>query len=150
MEHVVFFHGQDGSEQYRRAAGLEEAVRHVEHLRNADGVEDCRVYSLAEVPLRVKTVYVVEMPETAASAEPVAEEPAAPEASEPEPEPEPVMANPLAELTVPAMPETQPVAAMPEEQAVPGGEFAPVDVPAEPVVSNGSSTGPRGLGFFAR
>ena len=158
MEHVVFYTGQDGSERYRRAAGLEEAVRHVEHLSNAEGVSDCRVYALSEVPLRVKTVYVVEVSEAAAPAP--AAPPAAEAASEPAPEPT-AAADPMAELTVPAMPEMpefvpMPVASAPEQPAAPTApepspEAEVVFAAPEPAASNGNgSTPPRSLGFFAR
>jgi hypothetical protein len=131
VEHVVFFTGADGVSQYRRTPSLEEAVRVVEHLRNVEGVEDSRVFELAEVPLAFKTVYRVEIPGVTTDAPaalpplpPMPAMPAIPELDLPEAveggEPQPVMA------------------------AVPGEQFE-----AEPEApSNGRSS--RGTGFFSR
>ncbi len=66
MEHVVFFPAQDGSPAFRRVAGLEEAVRLVEHLRNVENVGEVSVHALSEVPLAFKTWYRVEVPAPAA------------------------------------------------------------------------------------
>src|SRR5689334_19036992 len=75
MDHVVFFPAHDGTPAFRRVASLEEAVRLVEHLRNAEGVDQVGVYALTEVPLAFKAYYKVEMPEGApAETEAVAEE----------------------------------------------------------------------------
>lgn len=62
MEHVVFFPAPDGTPAFRRFAGLEEAVRFVEHLRNVENVSSASVYSLTEVPLSFKAWYRVEIP----------------------------------------------------------------------------------------
>ena len=62
MEHVVFFPAPDGTPAFRRFAGLEEAVRFVEHLRNVENVSSASVYSLTEVPLAFKAWYRVELP----------------------------------------------------------------------------------------
>ncbi len=73
MEHVVFFPAHDGTPAFRRVATLEDAVRLVEHLRNAEGVSEVSVHALAEVPLAFKAWYRVELPEAveAPVAEPV-------------------------------------------------------------------------------
>ena len=65
MEHVVFFPAQDGTPAFRRFAGLEDAVRFVEHLRNVENVSGASVHSLTEVPLSFKAWYRVELPATA-------------------------------------------------------------------------------------
>ena len=65
MEHVVFFPAQDGTPAFRRFAGLEDAVRFVEHLRNVENVGGASVHSLTEVPLSFKAWYRVELPATA-------------------------------------------------------------------------------------
>lgn len=65
MEHVVFFPAQDGTPAFRRFAGLEDAVRFVEHLRNVENVAGASVYSLTEVPLAFKAWYRVEIPTSA-------------------------------------------------------------------------------------
>jgi hypothetical protein len=62
VEHVVFFPAPDGTPAFRRFAGLEEAVRFVEHLRNLENVSSASVYSLTEVPLAFKAWYRVELP----------------------------------------------------------------------------------------
>ncbi len=64
MEHVVFFPAPDGTPAFRRFAGLDDAVRFVEHLRNVENVSEASVYSLTEVPLSFKTWYRVEVPTT--------------------------------------------------------------------------------------
>jgi len=79
VEHVVFFPAPDGTPAFRRFAGLEDAVRFVEHLRNVENVSSASVYSLTEVPLSFKAWYRVELPgEPAGSSAPAeAAQPAA-------------------------------------------------------------------------
>ncbi|MCU1595654.1 MAG: hypothetical protein JWO12_3046 [Frankiales bacterium] len=121
MEHVVFFPAHDGTPAFRRVAGLEDAVRLVEHLRNVEGIAEVSVHSLAEVPLAFKAWYRVELP---------ADAPVAVEAA-----PEPDVAAPAAEeVGVPAVVEDipeQPVVAL--------------------AASNGQAVGggSKSLGFFA-
>lgn len=67
MEHVVFFPAPDGTPAFRRFAGLEEAVRFVEHLRNVENVSEASVHALTEVPLSFKAWYRVELPASAES-----------------------------------------------------------------------------------
>ena len=62
MEHVVFFPAHDGSPAFRRVAGLDEAVRLVEHLRNVEGVDEVSCHALSEVPLAFRAYYRVEVP----------------------------------------------------------------------------------------
>ena len=119
MEHVVFYPAHDGSPAFRRVAGLEEAVRLVEHLRNVEGVSEVSVHALAEVPLAFKAYYRVEVP-----AEPVAE---------PVAEAVPA-AEPLPEVAPDLVPE-QPQAEQP----------AVVLAASDGVAVGGS----RSLGFFA-
>ena len=80
MEHVVFFPAPDGTPAFRRFAGLEEAVRFVEHLRNVENVSSASVYSLTEVPLSFKAWYRVEVPGEASEASEAAEAVEAPSA----------------------------------------------------------------------
>src|SRR3954471_16129326 len=124
MEHVVFHPGPDGAPAFRRFGSLEDAVRFVEHLRNAEGVSEVSVHALAPVPVAFRAYYKVEVPEHApaldvpAQSEPVLE--AVPAAAEPDrfrgpPPPgggrvrgEPVMAEPVMGEPVmgePVMPE---------------------------------------------
>src|SRR3954469_24727594 len=62
MEHVVFHPGPDGSPSFRRFGSLEDAVRFVEHLRNAEGVSEVSVHALAPVPVAFRAYYKVEVP----------------------------------------------------------------------------------------
>jgi hypothetical protein len=123
VEHVVFFTGADGAALFRRMPTLEEAVRFVEHLRNVEGVEDSRVYSMTEIPLQFKTVYRVEIPgmESPAPLPPMPAMPAELEAAAAEAPGEPAMA------------------------AVPSEPYVAPEPTPEPV-----SNGRRGNGFFAR
>jgi hypothetical protein len=147
VEHVVFFTGADGAALYRRMPSLEEAVRFVEHLRNVEGVEDSRVYSMTEVPLAFKTVYRVEIPGQTAEAAP------APLPPMPPMPPMPGLEAPVAEVPVeePAEAPADMPADMPAEApepvmaAVPG---EPYEVSAEEP-SNGRPAH-RGMGFFTR
>jgi len=133
MEHVVFHPGPDGSPAFRRFGSLEDAVRFVEHLRNAEGVSEVSVHGLAPVPLSFRAYYKVEVPvdqapvDVPAPSEPVLE--AMPMVAEqPVAEPvmaeavEPVMAEPM--LAEPAMADATAAAEQP-------------------------SNGKRSLGFFA-
>ena len=134
MEHVVFHPGPDGSPSFRRVGSLEDAVRFVEHLRNAEGVSEVSVHALAPVPLAFRAYYKVEVPveqapvDVPAPSEPVFE--AAPMA--PEQAAEPVMAEPVMAEAAMAEP-----------------------VMAEPVMAEAAaaaeqpSNGKRSLGFFA-
>src|SRR5438270_2316873 len=130
MEHVVFHPGPDGSPAFRRFGSLEDAVRFVEHLRNAEGLSEVSVHSLGPVQLSFRAYYKVEVPvdhapvDVPAPSEPVLE--AMPMAAElPVAEPvmaEPVMAEPV--MAEPAMAEATAAAEQP-------------------------SNGKRSLGFFA-
>lgn len=116
MEHVIFFPAHDGSPAFRRVPSIEEAVRLVEHLRNAEGVSEVSVHALAEVPLAFKTWYRVEVPSGEAPA--VAEAP----------------------VQTPTL-------------AADAFAVAPLDMPAQPVVTLAASNGhpveaPVSLGFF--
>jgi len=113
MEHVVFFPAHDGTPAFRRLASLEEAVRLVEHLRNAEGVDHVSVHALTEVPLEFKAYYRVEMPGGVQESVPVA--PVAP-AGEVAPVVAPEQAAvPVAQPVAPAVPEQaeQPLAEAP-------------------------------------
>src|SRR5690349_15894988 len=108
MEHVVFHPGPDGSPAFRLFGSLEDAVRFLEHLRNAERVSEVSVHALAPVPVAFRAYYKVEVPEQA----PVAEVPAPTEpvleAVPAAPEPavaEPVMAEPA--MAEPVMAEAQ-------------------------------------------
>ena len=65
MSHMVIYRSLDGQAVYHQAEGLEEAVRHVESLRNAGQGDDARIFRMHEVPIAVKTYYRVEVSEDA-------------------------------------------------------------------------------------
>jgi hypothetical protein len=122
MEHVVFYPALDGSPAFRRFGNLEDAVRFVEHLRNAEGVSEVSVHALSPVPLAFRAYYKVEVPQ-----EPVGE--AAPAIDVPAPS-EPVLES------VPEPAEAAPVA-------------EPVLAEATIGAPEPSPNGKRSLGFFA-
>jgi len=132
MEHVVFYPALDGAPAFRRFASLDDAVRFVEHLRNAEGVSEVSVHALAPVPLAFRAYYKVEVPQDS----PVAEH------------------APAAEAPVPS----EPVYDVPAPAEAPAAEFVapePVAVEPEPamaeavVVAPPASNGKKSLGFFA-
>ena len=127
MEHVVFFPAPDGTPAFRRLAGLDEAVRLVEHLRNVEGVSSASVHALTEVPLAFRAYYRVELP----SAVDVPAQADAPPVE---------AAAPVEGTAAVAASEPVPVLALVEEPAV----------EPEPAMSagNGHAT-PTSLGFFA-
>jgi hypothetical protein len=164
VEHVVFFPAADGSPAFRRVPALEDAVRLVEHLRNAEGVADVTVHALGdEVPLSFRAYYRVEVPAPADVLGGPAPVPAVGPTPSPlpglpvepahvvfaeaaqaiEPVAEPVVAESLAEL--------EPVldSLLPEQ---PAGEpaLAVGQAPAEDgVPGNGHRDSIKSLGFFA-
>ena len=73
MPHMVIFRSSEGKPGYHQAETLDDAVRFVERLRNQEGVTDCRIFRMQEVPLEVKTYYKVEVAPSADAA-PVVEE----------------------------------------------------------------------------
>ncbi|MDQ1699128.1 MAG: hypothetical protein QOG34_991 [Frankiaceae bacterium] len=130
MEHVVFYPALDGAPAFRRFASLDEAVRFVEHLRNAEGVSEVSVHTLAPVPLAFRAYYKVEVPQDDAPAAPVAEVAEVPVVPAPS---EPVYDVPAPAAEVPAV-EPEPVPAL-------------AAVEPEPVMV--SPNGKKSLGFFA-
>jgi hypothetical protein len=170
VEHVVFFPAPDGNPAFRRLPSLDDAVRFVEHLRNADGVTEVSVHALTAVPLAVRTVYRVEVvsgdaaetPAPAASAAPAPEAAAIPE--QPAPAVEPVAPVEVAPVEVPAAtaeasvaPESavavaEPAAEAPAESADEASveDQAPEAGADEAAVGAGNGSGEvHSLGFFA-
>lgn len=79
MPHMVIFRTTEGKQAYHPTEALEDAIRFVEHLRNAEQVTDVHVFRLQEVPLEFKVLYKVEVggpgseePSAAGTAPPVA------------------------------------------------------------------------------
>ena len=172
MEHVVFFTGPDRAPQFRRTPSLDEAVRFVESLRNGEGIDDSKVYSLTEIPLRFQTYYRVEVPTDAAAGAPAPAAPpaaaaapeavtppaaptlAAPEAAEPPRAPDVAPApapEPIVEVVPPPATEQvfEPIAVATDNADASGGADAgSADGDAADATTNGKPN--RGLGFFAR
>jgi hypothetical protein len=140
MEHVVFYPALDGAPAFRRFVSLEEAVRFVEHLRNAEGVSEVSVHTLSPVPLAFRAYYKVEVPQEPAAAVaevPAQSEPSAAEAVAAEPaEPGPV--EPAYDVPAAAA-EAEPAPVVPE----------PVMAEAVVVAPAASPNGKKSLGFFA-
>jgi hypothetical protein len=149
MEHVVFFPGADAAPSFQRFASLEEAVRFVEHLRNAEDVSEVSVHGLTPVPVAFRAYYKVEVPVTDGSDAPSLLEVPAPSA------PVDAMDEPsagLAELAEMAdRAELADMTALAEVPDVPelmdGAE--PALVPVSDPDAEPSSNGKRSLGFFA-
>jgi hypothetical protein len=132
MEHVVFYPGPDAAPAFRRFATLEEAVRFVEHLRNAEEVSEVSVHALSPVPVAFRAYYKVEVPVAEMPAPVLAEVPV--QSVEPV---EPVEVTPVAELAeVPALADT-------------ADEVDPALVPVAAGEPEPAANGKRSLGFFA-
>jgi hypothetical protein len=134
MEHVVFHPGPDGSPAFHRFGSLEDAVRFVEHLRNAEGVSEVSVHALAPVPLSFRAYYKVEVP------------------ADQQPVDVPVQSEPMLEAVAVAAPvEAAPLEAVPVEAAP--VEAAPVLAEVQYAEATAAaeqpSNGKRSLGFFA-
>jgi len=113
MSHVVVYSSVDGQRVHHQVEGLDEAVRHVEHLRNAGQGTDARIFRMIEVPIEVKTYYRVEVaamadgmaaPGLAAPVAPVAAtaQPAKVSSAGPAPAPAAAAAGPAAVPAAPA------------------------------------------------
>lgn len=61
MPHMVVFRSGEGKPGYHQVETLDDAVRFVERLRNQEGIADCRVFRMDEVPLEFKTYVKVEV-----------------------------------------------------------------------------------------
>jgi hypothetical protein len=69
VSHMVIFRSTDGKSGYHQTEELDEAIRFVERLRNAEGVEQARIFRLEEVGFEFRPYYRVEV--GAAGAAPV-------------------------------------------------------------------------------
>ena len=61
MEHLVRFTTAHGRDAQHVSASLEDALRFVERLRNAEEANVVGVYRLQEVPIAFKTYYKAEL-----------------------------------------------------------------------------------------
>ncbi|MFN0089643.1 MAG: hypothetical protein ACKVWR_05150, partial [Acidimicrobiales bacterium] len=84
---MVIYRGADGRPGFQQTESLAEAIGFVEKLRNAEGVENARIYRLEQVTFSFETYYKVRVAEgaapavaSAATAPPTPAPPAAPAA----------------------------------------------------------------------
>lgn len=61
VPYVVNYENADGSPGWHSVPEIEEAVRFVEHLRNADGLEDARIFKLEPVTFDFRPYFRVEL-----------------------------------------------------------------------------------------
>jgi hypothetical protein len=61
VEHLVRFTTAEGREGHHYADSLEETLKFVERLRNAEEAQDVRVFRLREVPIEFRAYYKVEL-----------------------------------------------------------------------------------------
>ena len=155
MGHMVIFQGGDGKPGYHQVDDLDEAIQHVEHLRNDEGVEQARIFHTEEVAFEFRPYFRVEVGGAAAATEqPAAEAPAPvrPRTSpwtrplEQAPEPQPA-------LVEAAVVEPQPLeAALKAIVGEPAGEPRPEDgsAPEAPAANDGLSANGARRGLFGR
>jgi hypothetical protein len=76
---MVIFQDGDGKPGYHDVEDLDDAIRHVEHLRNDEGVEQARIFHMEEVTFEFRPYFRVAVGGASASADdaPAAEQPAA-------------------------------------------------------------------------
>ena len=56
MMHMVTYRSPEGQPVYHQTESLEDAARHLEHLRNSGQGTDARIFSMNEVRVEVKTL----------------------------------------------------------------------------------------------
>jgi hypothetical protein len=66
--HMVIFQDGDGNPGYHQVDALDEAIQHVEHLRNDEGVEQARIFRMEEVAFEFRPYFRVEVGAAAAPA----------------------------------------------------------------------------------
>ncbi|HEX2849375.1 MAG TPA: hypothetical protein VHN98_02430 [Acidimicrobiales bacterium] len=131
MSHLVTYSGPDGQRLHHQVEGLEDAVRHVEQLRNAGQGNDARIFRMVEVPIEVKTYYRVEIATPADDEKPAAKA-AAPAEAAPSASPAPPASGAVAEPAAVAGPTPAPVAGV----APASSPVTPAPVKGEPVSAN--------------
>ena len=58
---MVVFTSAEGRPSYYQTDTLDDALKFIERVRNNEGVEDAKLYRMAEVPLQVRTYVKVEL-----------------------------------------------------------------------------------------
>ena len=142
MSYVVNWRGPDGQAGWHPVGDLNDAAAHVEHLRNAEGVGETKIFKLEEVAFEFRQYFRVELAPDEAPPSPTFTVPVA-EAPAPAPEPVEVAWAPEPVAEVAAEP-----APLPELPEVPAFE-APEPVLAEVGADAGESNGQR-RGLFGR
>ena len=61
MGHMVIFQDGDGKPGYHEVDDLDHAIRHVERLRNDEGVEQARIFQMEEVVFEFRPYFRVEV-----------------------------------------------------------------------------------------
>ncbi len=61
MSHMVIFNGTEGQPRYHQADTLEDAVKFAEHLRNAEDLDNTKIYKLSEVVFEFRPYFRVEV-----------------------------------------------------------------------------------------
>ncbi len=61
MSHMVIFNGAEGQPRYHQAETLEDAVKFAEHLRNAEDLDETKIYRLSEVSFEFRPYFRVEV-----------------------------------------------------------------------------------------
>jgi len=72
VSHMVIFRTGDGKTGYHQAEVLEEAVHYVERIRNAEGVEQARIFRLEEIRFEFRPYFHVQVADSTPAAEAVA------------------------------------------------------------------------------
>jgi hypothetical protein len=155
--HMVIFQDGDGNPGYHQVDALDDAIQHVEHLRNDEGVEQARIFQMEEVTFEFRPYFRVEVGNAAAT---MADAPPAPAAVAVAEAPSPIRprtspwTRPLEQAPA-AEAEAQTVEAQPLEVALkaivgePAGEAWPEEDPAveapaadrDPLSANGARRG---------
>lgn len=64
MSHIVVYQGADGSAGYEPCDNLDAAIVAAERMRNVDGVDSPRIFTMQEVEFDFRPYYRVEIPGT--------------------------------------------------------------------------------------
>src|SRR4051794_3023134 len=149
---MVIFRGGDGKPGYHQVDELSEAIHHVEHLRNNEGIDHAQIFQMEEVTFEFRPYFRVEV--GTSSTAPMVDDDVEPEAEvEPdaeEPAPTPVASWAARVQEVPAEPEPatevlEPVSSLAAMVGEPAGEPWPAHETAaagdDALTSNGVRRG---------
>ncbi|RIK06339.1 MAG: hypothetical protein DCC48_07910 [Acidobacteria bacterium] len=122
---MVIFQTVEGSPGYHQSEALDDAVQFVERLRNEQGIESARIFSMEEVEFDFKPYFRVELGASQASQAQPPENAPAPPAQAPAPGPTPPSPPPLPERpsaeSEPAPPPPPPAPPTPERPGADSG-----------------------------